>query len=80
MSLGMARGLTALYFVLMLVFTTWPGMLPFARVRPLILGFPFGFAWITFWIIGSVVVLVALDRVERRHRTHDGAAGGEGGR
>ena len=73
MSLRTARTLAGTYFVLMLVFVTWPGLVPFARVRPLILGLPFSMAWIAAWIAGSVVVLYLLDGVEkRRRRTGDG--------
>lgn len=71
MRLRAARLLTGGYFLLMLVFTTWPGAVPFSRVRPLVLGLPFSFAWVAGWILGSVFVLVALDRVEKRHRTDD---------
>lgn len=71
MSLRAARLLTGGYFLSMLVFTTWPGAVPFARIRPLVLGLPFSFAWVAGWILGSVFVLVALDRVEKRHRTDD---------
>ena len=71
MSLRGARFLTGGYFALMLVFTTWPGAVPFARVRPLVLGLPFSFAWVAGWILGSVFVLVALDRVEKRYRADD---------
>lgn len=71
MSLRGARVLTGGYFVLMLVFTTWPGAVPFSRIRPLVLSLPFSFAWVAGWILGSVFVLVALDRVEKRHRTDD---------
>lgn len=71
MSLQGARLLTGGYFLLMLVFTTWPGAVPFSRIRPLVLGLPFSFAWVAAWILGSVFVLVALDRVEKRHRTND---------
>lgn len=71
MSLGAARLLTGTYFVLMLVFVTWPGMVPFARTFPLILGLPFSFAWVAFWIAGAVLVLWGLDRVERRYREED---------
>jgi hypothetical protein len=70
-SLRAARLLTGGYFLLMLVFTTWPGAVPFARIRPLVLGLPFSFAWVAGWILGAVFVLVALDRVEKRHRTDD---------
>jgi len=71
MKLATARFLAVGYHLLMLVFVTWPGMLPFARIRPFVLGLPFSFAWVAGWIAGSVLVLVALDRVERRHREED---------
>lgn len=69
MSRTTARALTGAYFVSMLISVTWPGLLPFARVEPFILGLPFSLAWIAAWIAGSVIVLFLLDRVERRHRT-----------
>jgi hypothetical protein len=68
MSLRSARSAAGAYFVLMLVAVTWPGVLPFARVEPFILGLPFSMAWLAAWIAGSVVVLYLLDRVEKRHR------------
>jgi hypothetical protein len=68
MSLGSARLLAAVYFTLMAVAVTWPGMLPAARIRPMVLGLPFAFFWGAAWIAMSVVVLWLLDRVERRHR------------
>jgi len=67
MSLKTARVLASTYFVLALIFVTWPGMVPFARVEPLILGLPFSMAWIAAWVAGSVVVLYLLDRVECRY-------------
>jgi hypothetical protein len=67
-SLTAARAFAGVYFTLMLVFVTWPGLVPFARVQPLILGLPFSMAWIAGWIAGSVVVLTAVDRVEARYR------------
>jgi hypothetical protein len=67
-SLEAARILAGAYFVLMAIFTTWPGLVPFSRVQPLILGLPFSMAWIAGWIAGSVVVLTLLDLVEKRHR------------
>jgi len=73
-SLKTARTLTGTYFVLALIFVTWPGLVPFARIRPLILGLPFAMAWIAGWVAGSAVVLYLLDRVERRYR--DGGTGG----
>ncbi len=68
MKLGTARALTATYLVTMLIAVTWPGIVPFARVHPLILGLPFTLGWIAAWISGSVLVLYLLDRVERRYR------------
>ena len=72
MRLETARRLTVAYFLAATVAVTWPGIVPFARVRPLVLGLPFAMAWIAGWIAGSVVVLFLLDRVERRYR--DGGA------
>jgi hypothetical protein len=68
MKLRTARTLTGAYLVAALVFVTWPGLLPFARIEPLVLGLPFSMAWIAGWVIGVLVVLVLLDRVEKRHR------------
>lgn len=68
MSLTAARALAGVYFTLMLIFVTWPGLVPFARVRPLVLGLPFSMAWIAAWIAGGVVVLAVVDRVESRYR------------
>ena len=75
MSLRTARALAAAYLVLALVCVTWPGFVPFARVRPFVLGMPFSMAWIAGWVAGTAVVLALLDRVERRHRTPSSAAG-----
>ena len=71
MSLKTARALTVAYLVLAMVFVTWPGFLPFARIEPLILGLPFAMAWIAGWVAGVVLVLYLLDRVEKRHRTEE---------
>ncbi len=84
-ALRLARLLTGLYFTTALVFVTWPGLVPFARARPFVLGLPFAMAWIAAWVAGAVVVLVLLDRVERRHRSDeprhrsDGSSGPAGG-
>jgi len=42
--------------------------LPAARIRPLVLGLPFALFWPAVWIVGALVVLYLLDRVEARHR------------
>jgi len=72
MSLKTARILAVAYHLLMLYFVTWPGVLPFAKAEPLILGLPFTMAWIAGWIAGSVIVLTLLDRVEKRFRVVEG--------
>ncbi len=69
MSLRTARTLTAAYLGATLVALTWPGALPAARIRPLVLGLPFALFWAAAWILGTLVVLYLLDRVERRHRS-----------
>lgn len=69
MSVRTVRALVAAYFVLMLLATTWPGMLVATRIRPLIAGLPFAFAWVAAWIVGAVFVLWGLDRSERRTRS-----------
>lgn len=76
MSLKTARVLAGAYFVLMLLSVTWPGLVPFSRVEPLIFGLPFSMAWIAAWIAGSVIVLYLLDRVENRHADDRAAPGG----
>lgn len=74
MSLTTARRLTVAYLLLALVSVTWPGLVPFARIEPLVFGLPFSMAWIAMWVAGTVVVLYLLDLVERRHRTSDDEA------
>ncbi len=76
MSLRTARALTGIYLLAALVAVTWPGLIPFARVEPMILGLPFALAWIAAWVAGTVIVLYLLDRVERRYR--DAASGRAG--
>ncbi|MDE0899377.1 MAG: DUF3311 domain-containing protein [Longimicrobiales bacterium] len=68
MSLKTARTLTGVYFIAMLVAVTWPGLVPFSRIRPFVLGLPFSLAWIALWIAGSVLVIYLLDQVEQQHR------------
>lgn len=64
MSVRAARALAGIYLVLMLVAITWPGVIPFNRVEPTVLGLPFVMAWIGAWVAGTVPVLWLLDRAE----------------
>ncbi|MEJ2205047.1 MAG: hypothetical protein P8170_13180 [Gemmatimonadota bacterium] len=68
MKLRTARALVGAYLLVALIAVTWPGLVPFARIRPLVFGLPFAFFWVAAWIAGVMPVLYALDRVERRHR------------
>lgn len=61
-----ARWLAFIFFLLFTAAVTWPGMIPFNRIEPTVLGLPFSMAWIALWIILSFVVLLLVDRVEER--------------
>ncbi len=64
----LVRAATTVYFVLFLVFVTWPGFVPFNRPLPLVLGLPFNMAAIGLWVGLGAVVLFVLDRSEERNR------------
>ena len=61
----------AVFFVLFVLAVTWPGMVPFNRIEPLILGIPFSMFWIALWVFCSFLVLVVVDRVESGARKGD---------
>jgi len=54
------------FFVLYLVAISWPGIQPFNRIRPFVLGLPFSMAWVTGWVIAGGLVLWWLERREDR--------------
>ncbi|RMB08042.1 uncharacterized protein DUF3311 [Eilatimonas milleporae] len=54
------------YMVVFLVVTTWPGVLLFNKVRPLVFGLPFNLFFIALIIVGALCLLVALYRSEQR--------------
>lgn len=66
MSVRGVRILAAVFLVLFAVAVTWPGMVPFNRARPLILGLPFSMAWVALWVVLGALVLWLVDVVERR--------------
>ena len=68
MSVRWVRRGTAIFFVLFVLAVTWPGMLPFNRIQPLVLGLPFSMFWIALWVFCSFLVLLIVDRVEGRSR------------
>lgn len=61
-----ARQLAIGFFVLYTIFLTFPGIVPFNRIYPLVFGLPFAFFWIALWVALSGVVLLLLYRVEAR--------------
>ena len=48
------------YYVAMLIVLTYPGYVPFSRIRPFVLGMPFALFWQVLWVSGAVVVLGGL--------------------
>jgi len=40
----------------------WPGVLPFNRIRPFVLGLPFSFFWVILWVVLGGVSLWLADR------------------
>jgi len=71
----------AIFFILFALAVTWPGMIPFNRIEPLVLGLPFSMFWIAIWILLSFFVLLVVDRAEGKREEEGGrmAAGNEDG-
>ncbi len=44
----------------------WPGVLPFSRIRPFVLGLPFNFFWIVLWVVLGGVALLVLELTRQR--------------
>jgi hypothetical protein len=68
LSVRWVRRAAALFFLLFALAVTWPGMIPFNRIRPTILGLPFSMAWIALWVVLSFLLLLLVDWVEGRAR------------
>jgi hypothetical protein len=60
--------LAILYFVAMAIFLTYPGYVPFDRIRPFVLGMPFSMFWQVLWICGAGFVLAGLFLWEKKRR------------
>ena len=67
----LVRWATAIFFLLFVLAVTWPGMVPFNRIHPLVLGLPFSMFWIALWVFCSFLVLLIVDRVEGQARKGD---------
>ena len=59
-----ATWFAAVYFVLMTISVTYPGIRPFNSIEPTVLGFPFVTSWLVLWIVGAAGVFYLV------HRTH----------
>lgn len=64
MSVTAARRLFIAFFVVYAIVLTYPGVLPFNRIRPFVFGLPFSFAWAALWVVLAFLVFVVVDRVE----------------
>ena len=61
-----ARALGIVYFVMMTLAVTFPGLAVANTIRPFVFGIPFVFAWVLSWLVGSLVVFFVLYRVYSR--------------
>ena len=68
MSRRAARILFCGFFLAYAIALTWPGILPFNRIRPFVLGLPFSFFWVTLWVVLGFFVFIAVDRAESTRR------------
>jgi len=64
MNVSAARRLFIAFFIAYAIVLTFPGVLPFNRIRPLVFGLPFSFAWVVLWVVLSFGVFLIVDRAE----------------
>jgi len=69
LSVRSVRKAVAIYMLLFLLATIWPGALLFNKVQPLVWGLPFNLFFIALLIIGSLGMLTALYFSEKRSET-----------
>jgi len=81
MRIRLVPTLAVLYYAAMIFFVTYPGYVPFDRVRPFVLGMPFSLFWQVCWIVGAGLVLggVFLWEKKGRREANDKPASVEGG-
>lgn len=62
--------LAVLYYLAMTAALTYPGYLPFNRIRPFVFGLPFSLFWQIIWICGAILTLTGVYVWEtRRNRS-----------
>ena len=66
MKLKVVRAATVAFLLLDGFLAMWPGLLPFNRVQPFVLGLPFVMAWLTLLLLLVGVALWMLEVAERR--------------
>jgi hypothetical protein len=59
---GQAAWIVGAFGLLYTVMLTWPGVVPFNRAQPFILGIPFALAWVTLWVVLGGLLLLWIDR------------------
>ncbi len=69
-----ARWLVFAYLAAYTIFLVYPGILPFNRSHPLVLGMPFVMVWVSSWVLLGVLVSWVLERATTR--AEDAAAHG----
>ncbi|MEE9133970.1 MAG: hypothetical protein V3U13_10455 [Gemmatimonadota bacterium] len=67
--------LAVLYYLAMLFFVTYPGYVPFDRIRPFVFGIPFSMFWQVLWICGAIFVLAGVFLWEKSRSTEPGDSG-----
>jgi len=68
MRIRLVPALAVLYYAAMIFFVTYPGYVPFDRVRPFVLGMPFSLFWQVCWIVGAGLVLGGVFLWEKKRR------------
>ncbi len=69
MRIRLVPTLAVLYYAAMIFFVTYPGYVPFDRIRPFVLGMPFSMFWQVCWIVGAGLVLGGVFIWEKSRRT-----------
>jgi hypothetical protein len=60
--------LLLLFFAVYLLALTFPGIEPFNRIEPFVLGIPFSFAWVIAWVVLGWIALAWRYAADRRGR------------
>lgn len=78
MRVRLVPSLGTAYFLAMVFFVTYPGYVPFDRIRPFVLGMPFSLFWQVLWICGAVLVLAGVFLWEQNRQGRSAQTGNGG--